>query len=70
MELSTILIVIAVSVLWINAGIRAVREMNDLDNDAIEWITFPLVFKIIAILLAPILMPVFERWIFDTEKKK
>lgn len=70
MEISTIILIIAVSVLWLNAGVRATREMNDIDNDAAEWITFPLIGKIITILIAPILILIFDRHILDTERKK
>lgn len=70
MELSTIILIIAVSILWLNAGVRATREMNDIDNDAAEWLTFPLPLKIVTILIAPVLILVFDRHILDTKRKK
>jgi len=69
MNTFTVVTISVLAILWINAGIRAVREMNDLDNDAIEWVTFPLILKILAILFAPLLMPLYERGILNTRKK-
>jgi hypothetical protein len=57
------------AILWINAGIRSIREMNDVDNDAAEWATMPFMLKIVFILFAPLLMPFYERGILNTRKK-
>jgi hypothetical protein len=69
MNTFTAVTISVLAILWINAGIRSVKEMNDLDNDAIEWVTFPLILKILTILFAPLLMPLYERGILHTRKK-
>lgn len=64
-----ILIWILIAILWLNAAFRATREMNELDGDAMEWITFPFIGKVVVIIFAPILMLVYERHILETKKK-
>ena len=61
---------VVAAILWLNVGISSTRDFNDIDNDATDWVTFPLLLKIITILLAPIMMPIFDRHIFETKKKK
>lgn len=69
MELSTIFLIITVSILWLNAGIRAAREFNEIDNDATDWLTFPFLLKVLVILSAPIWILIFERHILETKRK-
>lgn len=64
------MLLIAIVIIWLNIGIRATREMNDIDNDAAEWTTFPKSLKILTIILAPILLILFERGVLETKSKK
>lgn len=68
MELSIFTVVI-LSILWLNVGIRATREFNDIDNDAMDWLTFPFILKVLVILAAPIWILIFDRHILETKRK-
>lgn len=66
--MNTALLVI-LAILWLNSGIRATREMEEVDGDALEWIALPLVAKVCMVLISPVLMLIYERHIFETRKK-
>jgi len=56
-------------ILWGNAAIKATREMEEVDGDAMEWIKFPLPLKLLTLLVSPILFMIYERHILETKIK-
>lgn len=68
MEGSTIVLFVLVAILWLGAGIAATRELNNIDGDATDWSSSPLLFKVVTVLLGPIFIIIFERHIFSGKK--
>lgn len=57
-----------ISILWLNVGVYAVREMNETDNDAANWNSVPLWLKAFMIAIGPIALLIYDRHILDTKK--
>ena len=60
-----VIILVVVLILWLSVSILAIRSMNEADNDAVEWGSLPLYWKVPFILAGPILWIIFERHIFE-----
>lgn len=60
-----IILWVAIAILWLSVSILGIRSMNEADNDAVEWGSLPLYWKIPIVLVGPILWIIFERHIFE-----
>lgn len=60
-----IIIWVAIAILWLSVSILGIRSMNEADNNAVEWGSLPIWWKIPIIIAGPILWIIFERHIFE-----
>lgn len=63
------IISILLLILWLNVSYYVVRDMNNVDGDAFDWVTHPLWLKGIIIIFAPIILLIYDRHIWLTKKK-
>ncbi len=63
----TYFLVFCLVVAWLNLGILAYKPTNDLVDIPLE--TLPLVFRLVAILFAPIGLLIYERHLFYAKPK-
>lgn len=61
-----VIIYVVIGILWLSVSILSIRSMNEADNNAVEWGSLPIWWKIPIIIIAgPILWIIFERHIFE-----
>ncbi len=59
-----IIVTIVIAILWINCGIRSIVSMNTEDGDAIGWGYVHPAFKVFYVIIAPLMMLIYDRHIF------